>query len=208
LHEGSCIEVIDGDGKCRDGILVHVAGDRVEVALSGEAKAVANPVPVTVAVALVKKGLDDALRQLVEIGVARVVPLLTARSVKGLTPRSDRWAHVTAEAQKQCGRALALVIEPLRTLPEFLSEAREGTRFFADVGAKSLLTSLASAQEPPFTITIGPEGGFTEDERGAFLAAGFQPVGIGKFILRTETAAVAAAAVLSHAALARESSSP
>ncbi len=207
LGAGAAVEVLDGAGNSRSGVIVRADKDGVEVALSDAVVPSVSPVAVTVAVALVKKGLDDVVRQLVEIGIARVVPITTAHTVKGLVPKAERWAHVTAEAQKQCGRAVGLVIDPVRSLRELLAERREGACFFADVGAASLLAALAGTREPPFTIAIGPEGGFTDAERGAFAAAGFQPASLGRFVLRTETAAVAAAAVLAQAFGTRETSS-
>ncbi len=204
LGEGCGLEIIDGGGRRREGVIVAASGDRVEVELAAGAEDAPAPAPVTVAAALVKKGLDDAVRRLVEIGAARFVPLVTARTVKGLAPKAERWARIAAEAQKQCGRSRQLEITPCRRLAELLSAPPPGVRFVADGAARSLLAASAGGEAPPYEILIGPEGGFTEEERGAMLAAGCRPASLGAYTLRTETAVVVAAAVLVQAAGRRQ----
>ncbi|MBP7749202.1 MAG: 16S rRNA (uracil(1498)-N(3))-methyltransferase [Planctomycetes bacterium] len=199
LREGALVEIIDGEGRRRRGVIAAVAAGRVEVALAEGFEEAPAPAPITVAAALVKKGLDDAIRGLVEIGVARFVPLITARTVKGLEPRTERWERIAAEAGKQSGRARRLEIVPCRLLEEFVTDAPGGTRFVADTGAGDPLGASAAAAAPPYEVIVGPEGGFTEEEHAAMLAAGCRPAGLGAYTLRTETAIAAAAAVLVQA---------
>jgi len=200
LGEGAILEVIDGEGRRRGAVIVAAAGGRVEVAVAADSEETCAPAPVTVAAALVKKGLDDAVRGIVEIGAARFVPLVTARTVKGLEPRTERWTRIAAEAQKQCGRSRRLEIMPCRSFEDFLAAVPPGTRFVADVAAPGLLATRAAGAPPPYEILIGPEGGFTGEELSAMAAAGCRPASLGAYTLRTETAVVVAAAVLVQAA--------
>ncbi len=110
---------------------------------------------------------------------------------------------MAVEAQKQCGRAQGLVIDSVRAVAEFTAEKPEGARFFGDAATGRPLGALAREALPPYTIAIGPEGGFTEEELSAFTTAGFLPAQLGPFTLRTETAAVAAAAILAEACAGR-----
>lgn len=141
----------------------------------------------------------------VELGVTRLVPLVTRRSVvvagRG---RLERLRRTVVEASKQCGRNRLMQIAPSESWSEFLYGA-EGLRWLADPNAPQ----LARQPEPGViegvgaggrlvTIAVGPEGGFCPDEVQQAIEAGWQLVRIGRRTLRTETAAVALCALGAH----------
>jgi 16S rRNA (uracil1498-N3)-methyltransferase len=102
------------------------------------------------------------------------------------------------EATKQCGAAWAPTIEPSLALEEFLARPVQGTGWLADpVGS----LPPSALDDTPLTVVIGPEGGFTAEERAALLSAGYRPVVLGANTLRFETAALAAAVVVGTARL-------
>ena len=144
---------------------------------------------------------DWLIEKATELGVTRFIPLRTARSV--VEPREaklQRLEQVAVAACKQCGRSRLPKIDTLTPLSDVLrefSETSTGRLLLADPCAEqSLGDYFDSLHDLRFTIIalIGPEGGFTAEERTAAITAGATPVRLGKHILRVETAAVAVSA--------------
>lgn len=146
------------------------------------------------AFAPVKKGrVDWLVEKAVELGVARLLPVVTQRTIVDKLNLDRMRAHII-EAAEQCGRtALADIDEPVR-LDAFLKR-RDGARtlYFADeAGGEQIATSFGPG---PAVILTGPEGGFTPDEAAAIRAApNSTAISLGPRILRAETAALAAVA--------------
>ncbi len=196
LKRGQRLQVTDGTGRFWEGVLTAVTRTAVVVALAGRHEEAPPPVPVTLAVALTKKGLDDLVRKAVELGVARLVPIRTAYTVKGLVPRPERWQRIAIEAAKQSGRAHAIRISEIMLLEAYAATARTGASFVGEHEARLTLLQAATAARPPYTMVIGPEGGFSPEERNVLREAEFSAVTLGPDVMRTETAAIAAGAVL------------
>ena len=183
LRAGEELTVSDGAG----GVLRCRFGPRLEPV--GEVQRVPRPAPpVTVAFVVVKGQRPEwAVQKLTEIGVDRIVPLLAARSVVRWPPgevggQLARLRRVAREAAMQSRRAW---------LP-----AVEGVTPFADVAAEAAAALAHPGGEPPSldrpVLLVGPEGGWD----GAELASGLPQVGLGPSVLRAETAAVVAGALL------------
>lgn len=134
-----------------------------------------------------------------ELGVTRIIPLRTTRSV--VEPgegKMDKLTQAAIAACKQCGRSHLPRLDPLTPLNEVLREVASGSlptvMLLADPKSdRTIHQAIAAAASPPNTILtlIGPEGGFTEDEHTAAIAAGATAVRLGTHILRIETAALA-----------------
>jgi 16S rRNA (uracil1498-N3)-methyltransferase len=145
-----------------------------------------------------------------ELGVTEIVPVEAARSDRGLekaaAKRVERWRRIALEASQQSRRAvLPEIAEPV-PLTEVL--ARAGTVRYAldeNPAVLPLMNALPTVRAAQDTVAIltGPEGGWTEEERACFSAAGWIPVSMGPLILRAETAVIAALAVISQAWLVR-----
>ena len=145
-----------------------------------------------------------------ELGVTEIVPIEATRSERGLekaaAKRVERWRRIALEASQQSRRAhLPEIAEPV---PLAQAMARTGTyRYALDEapGAALLLSALPAVRTAQDTVAIltGPEGGWTEEERASFTAAGWTPVSMGPLILRAETAVIAALAVVTQAWLVR-----
>ena len=149
---------------------------------------------VWLAFAPVKRAQTDWLvEKATELGAARLIPVMTRRTVAERV-RLDRLEAIAIEAAEQCGRTvLPDIAEPV-PLARFLSGGYANlTLYFADEGGGE---PAAEAFKPgPAVILIGPEGGFGEDERAAIrAAANAVPISLGPRILRAETAALAALA--------------
>ena len=145
--------------------------------------------------------MDYTLEKSVELGVRRVVPVVMKRTQAA--PAGDRvakkarhWAGVVAAAAAQCGRTRLPDLDPQQDFADWLA----GTDCVAQ---PHVLLDPSAAQAPgdlgakgAVTLIAGPEGGFEDGEREAALAAGCRGMRLGPRVLRTETAAVAALAVL------------
>lgn len=199
LGAGAVVEVFDGRGPtARRAEVRVVATDRVELEILGEPVAGREPPFPLVLYAAVPKGerFDWLVEKAVEVGVARLVPLVAARSVVEPRPsKLERQRRTVVEASKQCGRnRLMEVVEPW-PMARLLREERSAVRLLARPGG------LVPSEWPPVepgegaALAIGPEGGFTDEEADAARDAGWVAASLGPTILRVETAAVVGAAL-------------
>jgi 16S rRNA (uracil1498-N3)-methyltransferase len=141
-----------------------------------------------------------------ELGVTEIVPIEAARSERGLEKaagkRLERWRRIALEASQQSRRAHLPQMDEPATLAEAL--ARVAThRYVLDEnpGGVTLFNALPAERTAQDTVAIltGPEGGWTDEERDYLLTSGWTPVSMGSLILRAETAAIAALALVSQA---------
>ena len=198
LKEGGEVLLFDGvDGEWL--ATVVEAGKKHMVLGAGRQTRPQESTPdLTLAFAPVKKGrVDWLVEKAVELGVARLQPVITQRTIVGKLNLERMRAHIVGAAE-QCGRtALATIVEPFK-LDTFL-KGSSGTLYFADETGGEPATAVF--RPGPATILIGPEGGFTADERATVRALpGTRPISLGPRILRAETAALAA--VTAYMALA------
>lgn len=202
LKIGAPLIVFNGEGGEYEAVL-HTVGKRsVEVTL-GEYRSPQTESPLSITLAQgISKGerMDHAIQKAVELGVRRVVPLITEHCAVNLSgERQDKrvrhWQAVAVSACEQSGRnTLPQIAEPLR-LEQWLLQAQQATRLVLDPRAEGGIKTLPTAAQE-VVLLIGPEGGLSDREVDAALAHGYQGVRMGPRILRTETAAVAAVAVI------------
>jgi 16S rRNA (uracil1498-N3)-methyltransferase len=202
---GQLYELSDGVRVCL-GRIEKVARDGVEFALLEELPANDPVLRTTLLLSVVKfDSFEWAVEKATELGVSDIVPLAAARSEKGLIAagekRSERWRKIVLEAAQQSRRVRLPVLQAVAR-PEAAFAAR-GDRLGiflserADTPALRVALSGQTASEA--VLAIGPEGGWTDEERDAALKAGFHEASLGRLILRTETAVIAALASLSYA---------
>lgn len=150
--------------------------------------------------------MEFILQKASEFGIAEFVPLETTRSLRISSERSahklERWKKIAREAVKQSKGTTTPAVLPPTTLAKVLQSPIESSRFFlSEDGGKSLKAIIREEEEgrrPLFEkviLCVGPEGGWTEEEEKSLLEGGFEGVSLGRRILRTETAALAAVAV-------------
>jgi len=158
---------------------------------------------VTLCAALIKfDRFEWIVEKATELGVERIVPVETALSEKGLRAasqkRAARWERIARESSQQSRRLRAPVVQPAVRFEEALAMAADYRYFLEEAGAPSLYGILPAERTKPSeaALAIGPEGGWTDAEREAAASAGWQAAGLGPRILRAETAAVAALAIL------------
>jgi 16S rRNA (uracil1498-N3)-methyltransferase len=200
-REDEGVQVLDGLGLTGTGRLVRVGSDWMVEIQSAERQP-AQP-QLTLAVAAGdRERFTWMAEKAVELGVSSIVPLETAHTAGVATRLKDahgaKLGRVVLEATKQCGAAWAPTVEPVLPLAKFLARPIQGTGWLADpAGAPP----PATLDDTPLTVVIGPEGGFTDEERAGLVSAGYRPVTLGTNTLRFETAALAAAAVAGTARL-------
>ncbi|WP_028080580.1 16S rRNA (uracil(1498)-N(3))-methyltransferase [Solimonas soli] len=161
-----------------------------------------SPLDLTLA-QCVSKGerMDYTLQKAVELGVTRIVPLLSSRSVVRLDAerwdkKLEHWRGIVVSACEQSGRTAVPPVADISALPAwFDAEGAHGTRLTLDPLAHHSLHQLP-APNGPLTLLVGPEGGLSDHELERARAAGYIGVRMGPRVLRTETAGVAALAAL------------
>ena len=144
---------------------------------------------------------DWIVEKATEIGVSEIVPVISKRSYQKISVVKDkipRWERVAVETLKQCGRHI-----PPKILPPLkieLVEPREGflNLFpFERNGDNNLFEVLEKVPSPKgVNLIVGPEGGFSAEEASMLIDKGFNPVSLGNFILKSETAAAVAAGIV------------
>jgi 16S rRNA (uracil1498-N3)-methyltransferase len=202
---GQLYELSDGVRVCL-GRIEKVARDSVEFALLEELPAEEPRLQVVLPLSVVKfDAFEWAIEKATELGVTEIVPLAAARSEKALVAasekRSERWRKIVLEAAQQSRRVKAPVLQPV-VRPETAFAARAGRLgiFLSErAEAPALRVVLRDRVAFQAVLAIGPEGGWTDEERDLAVKAGFHEASLGRLILRTETAVIAALASLSFA---------
>lgn len=200
-RENEGVEVLDGSGLTGLGRLVRVGSDWMVEIQSAERQPTQPQLTLAVA-AGDRERFTWMAEKAVELGVSAIVPLETARTA-GVASRlkaahGAKLKRVVLEATKQCGAAWAPAVEPSLSLEEFLARPIQGMGWLADAAGTP---PPAMLDDTPLTVVIGPEGGFTAEERTGLVSAGYRPVALGANTLRFETAALAAAAAAGTARL-------
>jgi 16S rRNA (uracil1498-N3)-methyltransferase len=184
-----------------------LAKDRVSFRILEEIAAPAPPVRLTLLLALIKfDRFEWALEKATELGVDAVLPVATERSEKGLeraaAKRLERWRRIVRESSQQARRAHLPKVLPPAALGDVLAGGASYSWFLEEQsGAGPILAALPARRQnsDEVRLLVGPEGGFTDVERVRAREAGWTPVSLGSNILRSETAAIAAVAVISSA---------
>ena len=192
---GQEFEIATGE-RVRRGKITHVSDERVEFEL-GEEVGGGVAADLTLVLAIFKfDRLEWAIEKLTELGVARIVPVVARRTeahlAKAAEKRAERWRRIAREAAQQSRRLAPPEIAAPAKLTAVLSQ--RGI-VLSEAGGEPL-ARLAANASTPLVLAIGPEGGWTEDELAAFDAAGWTAASLGPTILRAETAAIAATAIV------------
>lgn len=188
---------VAAEGVLRVGTITVATPDKVEFHLGEEVASEAIP-EITVYLSIFKfDRMEWALEKLTELGVSRIVPVIADRTAQHLAKAADarveRWRKIAREAAQQARRiAPPEIADPVRVE----GMVKQSGILLSEVeDAVSLKAALAGCR-PPLSLAFGPEGGWTPAEIELFKAAEWKSASLGNTILRAETAAIAAVAVV------------
>lgn len=206
---GEVLTACDSTGTVYRARLERAGEEAILRVLEASAADTEPPYKATVYQALVKGDkMETVIQKAVETGASVIVPVATSRAVvkldeKDARKKTERWQKIAHEAAKQCGRGIIPKVEmpiPWKVAVLRAAEADLPLFCYEGVGTKPL-PGICQTVDKPGTISlfIGPEGGFSEEEANAAKEAGMQMCGLGRRILRTETAALFVLSCLSAA---------
>lgn len=213
LRSGDPVVVLDGVGGEWDCEVARVARDVAVLRVVRHFRSPAPEARVTLVQALPKgKLFDSIIQKATELGVSRVVPLISDRVVTQIdddneSSKLEHWQMVAVEAVKQCGQPWLPTIDVPVTLSALLNQGV--------VAELDLVASLQPGSRHPrvwfdefrqrmgrtprtVNVWVGPEGDFTKDETDSIIAAGIKPITLGPLVLRCETAATFCLSVMSY----------
>jgi 16S rRNA (uracil1498-N3)-methyltransferase len=208
LGRGAAVGLVDGRGGEYSAVIERMAAGRVELTVA-DRRTTPEPAVLRLCAAqgfLKEKKMDRLVRQLSELGVARWVPFTCERAVvrpvvgRGEV-RRERWRRIAIDALKQSRRGTLMEIADVARFEQLLEEGRscDVRILFWEKAPEPLSRERCGVPErKPVSamVVLGPEGGFSAEEAAAAEAAGFVVAGLGPRILRAETAAVAACALV------------
>jgi 16S rRNA (uracil1498-N3)-methyltransferase len=208
LKAGEVIVVFDSSGNEYRAAIASVGKKQVELNLTPLKPLPASSVKLTVACAIPKAGrIDDIIDHLTQLGVERIIPMLTDRVVIKLdeaarVTRLSRWQKIAQSAARQCQRSSIPVVSPVTDVKEVIESSRDFDLKLIPhlTGERTLIKDiLAKSRAKNIIVLIGPEGDFTPEEVDLASHNGFVPVTLGYTVLRVATAAISVTAYIRFA---------
>jgi 16S rRNA (uracil1498-N3)-methyltransferase len=212
LAPGTTITLFDGSGSYFEALITKVSPSRIEtkiISITPYIDAAEDfPPALHLGVGLLKgKKMDFIIQKITELGISSLHPFRSqyCASYDLAASRLSRWQKIVLEACKQCNRPKPPDINPTKDFKDLLSGSGEDGYDLKLIfwenkedqkPVREIFTSLKEIHS--VMILVGPEGGFSTDEVGQAIAAGYEPVTMGSRILRAETAVIAAVSILQH----------
>lgn len=198
---GSVLEVCDGCGIEYLAKINSITSDIIKGTLVSKRSSHSEPkIDVTLYQALPKGDkFDDIIQRSVELGVKKIVPVLSSRTIvkfndlKDIEKKRARWLKVAEAAAKQSGRGIIPCVEFPKRLDEALLDRGDsiGLIAYEDERMNNIKDTITSKKPDAISILIGPEGGWAKSEFNSALEHGWLSVTLGPRILRTETVSLA-----------------
>jgi 16S rRNA (uracil1498-N3)-methyltransferase len=210
LIPGDTIRLFDGTGVEYDAVISDLSTGRVELSITGEVTAAAEP-PIELTIAqgyLKEKKMDSLIRPLCELGMTRWMPFTSQRSVPQpdkfrLVARMQRWEKIARESLKQCRRSVLPQISTPVSYEGVLACGRSYDLkiIFWEQEDRALDHAALTGRSDPVNrilMVLGPEGGFADQEVEKARKLGFEVSGLGPRTLRAETATIAACSLMQY----------
>ena len=204
LRRGDAINLLDGAGNLFICEIATTSRERVMLTLKEKKSTPPLPCAVTLLAAIPKGKIEDLIEKATELGAARIVPLLTERTIVQIKPEEaagkvEKWRRIASEAIKQCGSPWLPKIEAPVKLHDYLARretfelsllaALQADRRHPRDCFAAIRAALGRAPQTA-AVWVGPEGDFTPEETAAIRAAGATPITLGPLVLRADTAAI------------------
>lgn len=206
LKAGDALVVFDGISSEYECVIEQISRDRADLSILKARKTVQPKASgITLACAIPKKAkMDYIVQKVTELGVERIIPLHTERTVVELKEDSAanklrRWQAIAMEASKQCGRVKLPVIEPVSEFKDVAARIQDfDLAIMPHLGIDNIALSDAvrNSQAARIIVFIGPEGDFSESEVMLAKAKGCIGVSLGNLVLKIDTAAIAVVSFL------------
>lgn len=206
MRPGEHVEFVDRGVRLRARVEAVVDG-RLEAAVEEETPLSPEPARITLAVGMPKgKKLEEVVRAAVELGVSRVIPVYTSRSVPRpgeRWQRAERLSAIALEAAQQSGRGVVPEVSEPVSFAAYIMHLPPGQGVVLWEGEReAALVDVIRISLPDVTLFVGPEGGLSTEEVTALVKNGYKCARIGTHILRAETACLATVAVVAALAWA------
>ncbi len=199
LKKGDRVVVFDGESQEYECVIDSIAKDKAELSVVKTRKAVPVKLDLTLACALPKKvKMDYIIEKTVELGVDRIIPIKTERTIVEYSPEKakeklKRWQAIAIEASKQCGRIKLPQIEPISEFSKVASQVKNyelAVIPHLGSGNKSLKEIFHDFRLSSIIIFIGPEGDFSPREIKLAKENGCIGASLGDLVLKVDTAAI------------------
>lgn len=201
LKKGAEIIVLDNSCKEYKVILTSILKNEAQCEIINQ---ITHPLPeleITLFQALLKlpDKMDLVIQKATELGVHKIVPIKTARSVADVQDRHLRWCNIASSAFLQSRQVKIPIIEQAKDFKEILENKFDlGLLFWEEMKERNLKRVISSAKTKRVAVIIGPEGGFDSNEVELAKEKGIIPVSLGSQILRSETASIVAIALVKY----------
>ena len=202
LNAGDCITLFNGTGNDFAATLQTIGKRHAECHIHAQRQPEnESPLAITLVQAISSgERMDFTLQKSVELGVRAIQPIISERCVVRLSgeradKRVQRWQDIVIAACEQSGRSIVPTVQPIVSFSDYLRQMPPELHLMMSLRRATTLRDITPAPQT-LRLMIGPEGGWTPAEEQAALAAGVQTITLGKRVLRTETAAMAAMAAM------------
>ena len=202
LNAGDAITLFNGTGNDFDATLQEIGKRHAECHITAQRQPEnESPLAITLVQAISSgERMDFTLQKSVELGVRAICPIISERCVVRLSgeradKRVQRWQDIAIAACEQSGRSIVPTVQPIVSFSDYLRQMPPELHLMMSLRRATTLRDIAPAPQS-LRLMIGPEGGWTPAEEQAALDAGVQTITLGKRVLRTETAAMAAMAAM------------
>jgi 16S rRNA (uracil1498-N3)-methyltransferase len=201
LATGDSLTLSDGGGRSFNAIIESASPSHVSLNITEEiVRKRGRPAPV-LALALAKRTrFEWALQKVVELGCCHIIPFHSARTVVKSSDKAskiERWRQIAIEAAKQSGLPFIPAVDDPVSFAELVekSQSFDQSIIFHEGESSVHLSDIKPIADSPTLLSVGPEGGFSDDEVAMATSSGMKVSGLGSQILRVETAAIAAVTI-------------
>ena len=202
---GDKITAVDGSGNCAVIELIDFDKETIKAQRVGELQKVIVERKIILADCLPKQNrFETIIEKATELGVDKIQPLISERTIARPKDKSERWKKIAKEAAEQCARNTIPEIGDVRKLDDWLKEIfplnKKWLFLFCWEGEQvtSVREVLSADGNSNIIVLIGPEGGFSEREVGEIKSAGGISASLGSRILKTDTAAISVLAMINY----------